>query len=76
LWIPLAAAALAIGACSNSGGTKGAPTEKVGEHTGTVGSGGAGANLKSDSEFLQDVAVKNATALQLSRMALSNRYQR
>jgi len=60
------------GACSNSGGNNRAPTEKVSERTAAVGTGGAGANLKSDSAFLQDVGQKNAAAIQLSRMALSN----
>jgi len=71
LWIPLAAAVVLTGACSNSGDTKrGAPPEKVGEHTAAVGTGGAGANLKNDSDFVQDVASKNAAVLKLSQMAL------
>ena len=35
-----------------------------------MGTGGAGANLKNDSHFVQDVASKNAAVLKLSQMAL------
>jgi len=45
--------------------------DKVGEHTGAVGTGGAGANLNSDSDFVQDAASKNATVVKLSQIALS-----
>jgi putative membrane protein len=35
-----------------------------------VGTGGAGANVKSDAEFVPDVAMKNMAEIELSRMAL------
>ena len=35
-----------------------------------VGTGGAGANVKGDGEFVRDVAIKNLSEIELSRMAL------
>lgn len=35
-----------------------------------VGTGGAGADVKSDGDFVQDVAAKNMAEIELSRMAL------
>ena len=37
----------------------------------TVGTGGAGANLKGDPDFVRDVALKSMAEIDLSRMALS-----
>lgn len=53
-------AILIVGGCSNSGGTKGA-----------VGTGGAGADVQSDPDFVRDVALKNMSEIELSRMALA-----
>ena len=36
----------------------------------TVGTGGAGADVKSDDDFVRDVAAKNLAEIELSRMAL------
>lgn len=53
-------AILIVGGCSNSGGTRGA-----------VGTGGAGADVQSDPDFVRDVALKNMSEIELSRMALA-----
>jgi putative membrane protein len=36
-----------------------------------VGTGGAGADVRSDDDFVQDVAAKNMAEIELSRMALN-----
>ena len=64
LW--MAVAAIIIGGCSKTEGTKPEPTKP--EPT-SVGTGGAGADVKSDAEFVHDIALKNMTAVELSRMA-------
>ena len=56
------AAALIVG-CSKSEVAKPEPT--------TVGTGGAGADVKSDDDFVQDAAAKNMAEIELSRMALN-----
>jgi len=69
----LAAAAMTIVAssgCSKSDGTKPHSSEQPAGGPGPVGTGGAGASLKSDDDFAQDVALKNMAAVELSRMAL------
>jgi putative membrane protein len=58
--IGVAVTAVAIGACSRTDGTQGA-----------VGTGGAGANVRSDPEFVRDVATKNMAEIELSRLALA-----
>src|SRR5688572_1467629 len=60
--LSVALAAIVIGGCSKTEGTKPEPA--------TVGTGGAGADVKSDSDFVHDVALKNMAAMELSRMAL------
>ena len=60
LWVALAA--IVIGGCSNTEDTKPEPA--------SVGTGGAGADVKTDGDFVQDVALKNLAAIELSRMAL------
>jgi predicted outer membrane protein len=61
LW--LAVAAVIVGGCSRPEGTKPAPA--------AVGTGGAGADVKSDAEFVHDVALMNMAEVELSRMALN-----
>ena len=56
--------------CSKTGGTKPPASEQAGARPGAVGTGGAGANVKSDGDFVRDVAVKNMAEVELSRMAL------
>jgi putative membrane protein len=60
LW--LAFAAIGIVGCSKTEGTKPEPV--------SVGTGGAGADVRSDRDFVHDVADKNMAEIELSRMAL------
>lgn len=60
LWMALAA--IVVGGCSKTEGTKPEPA--------SVGSGGAGADVRSDGDFVRDVALKNMTEMELSRTAL------
>jgi putative membrane protein len=60
LWVALAA--IVIGGCSKTEGPKPEPA--------SVGTGGAGADLKNDGDFVQDVALKTMAEIELSRMAL------
>ena len=66
LGVAVSAVVIVIGGCSNSEGTKTPPAERGA----AVGTGGAGANLKSDDEFVHDMARKNMAEIELSRMAL------
>ena len=60
LWLALAA--IFIGGCSKSEDTTPEPV--------SVGTGGAGADVKSDGDFVHDVALKNMADVELSRMAV------
>src|SRR4029453_4135940 len=66
----VAALTIVIGGCSKTEGTKPAPSEQAAGQPGAVGTGGAGANVKSDEELVRAVALKNMTEIELSRMAL------
>src|SRR4030095_113399 len=59
-----------IGGASKTKGTKAPVSEEPAGRTGGVGTGGAGANLNSDGDFVHDVAIKNMAEIELSRMAL------
>ena len=65
-WLMIAATIVVLGGCSQ-GDDKRTPEQP---RPAAVGSGGAGANLKSDGEFVRDVATKNMAAIELSRIAL------
>jgi putative membrane protein len=58
------AAATIVGACSNT------PSEQRLASGVGVGTGGAAANVKSDGEFVHDVAIMNMAEIELSRIAL------
>ena len=53
-----------------AGRRKAALRERAGARAGAVGAGGAGANVRSDADFVRDVAIKNLAGIELSRMAL------
>jgi len=67
LWI---AVVIVIGGCSNSEGTRTPGSQPPAERGAAVGTGGAGADVKSDGEFVRDIAMKNMAEAELSRMAL------
>ena len=60
----VAVAAAVIGGCSKTEVAKSEPA--------TVGTGGAGADVRSDDDFVRDVAAKNMAEIELSRLALIN----
>src|SRR5262245_29592624 len=67
------AAIILVGGCSKTEGTKRdgtKPSAQPAERPTAVGTGGAGADLKSDSEFVHDAATMNMAEIELSRMAL------
>ena len=66
----VAAITIVISGCSNTEGTKPPSSEQPGGRPGAVGTGGAGATVKSDGDFVHDVATKNMAEIELSRMAL------
>jgi len=71
LWITVAAITSALGACSKTDGTKRPASEQPAARGVGVGGGGAAANVKDDGDFVRDVAMKNITETELSRMALN-----
>lgn len=66
----VAAITIVISGCSNTEGTKPPSSERPAGQPGAVGTGGAGANVKSDDDFVRDIALKNMAEIELSRMAL------
>jgi putative membrane protein len=69
-WVAWAAITLVLSGCSKTEGTKPPTSAEPGGRPGAVGTGGAGANVKSDGDFVRDVAIKNMAEIELSRMAL------
>ena len=63
-WIAVAAA-VTLGGCSTSEDTKAPSAAQP-----AVGTGGAGANLRGDADFVRDAAMKNLAEQELSRIAL------
>ena len=70
LWFVVAAIMTVISGCSKTEGTKPPSSEQPGGRPGAVGTGGAGANVRSDDDFVRDVALKNMAEIELSRLAL------
>ena len=68
LWL-VTVAAVVIAGCSKTEGTKTPSSEQSGARPPAVGTGGAGADVKSDGDFVHDVAVMNMAEIELSRAA-------
>jgi len=68
--VALAAVTLVFSGCSKTEGTKPPTLEESGKRPGAVGAGGAGANVRSDGEFVRNIALKNMAAVELSRIAV------
>jgi len=66
LWFAVAAITFVHTGCSNTEGTSVEP----GARPGAVGGGGAGADVKSDRDFVRDIALKQMAELEVSRVAL------
>ncbi len=69
-WVAIAAIFAVTTACSNSNDTVKSKSEASPPQGATVGTGGAGADVRSDSEFVPDVAGKNMAEIELSRLAV------
>ena len=69
LWV-IPAVLIVMGGCSKSNRTDAPSAEQPGGRPAAVGTGGAGADVKSDDDFVRDVALKNLAEIELSRMAL------
>lgn len=69
LWIGMGVITIVISGCSRDDTNQTSPAEP-GARPGAVGTGGAGANVASDEEFVPDVALKSLAIVELSRMAL------
>ena len=63
LWVAILPVVIVVGGCSKTEGPKPEPA--------AIGTGGAGADVKSDDDFVHDVASKNIAEVELSRMALN-----
>lgn len=70
LSVAVAAITLVISGCSKTDGTKPPSSDQSANRPGAVGTGGAGADVKSDDDFVRDVALKNMAEVELSRLAL------
>jgi putative membrane protein len=68
LWVTVVAM-ITVG-CSKTEGTKTHSSDQPAASPAAVGTGGAGANAKSDGDFVNDVATMNMAEVDLSRMAL------
>jgi putative membrane protein len=62
---------IAVSGCSKTEVGKPPAAEKSEARPGAVGTGGAGANIRSDDDFVRDVAIKNMAEVELSRTALN-----
>jgi len=69
LWVAFSAAIIASSGCSQTERTETRSSEQPGARPAAVGTGGAGADVKSDGDFVHDVALKNSADIELSRMA-------
>lgn len=67
-WVTVAA--VVIAGCSQTEGTKTPSSDEPAARPPAVGTGGAGADIKSDGDFVPDVAILNMTEIELSRVAL------
>ena len=70
LWVAVPAVLIVMGGCSKSNRTDAPSAEQPGGRPAAVGTGGASADVKSDDDFVRDVALKNLAEIELSRMAL------
>jgi putative membrane protein len=70
LWASaVAAITIIISGCSRPEEVKPRSADEPGARAGAVGAGGAGADVRSDADFVRDVAIKNMAGLELSRIA-------
>jgi putative membrane protein len=70
LGVVVAAVMVMSTGCSRAEDTSRRSSEAPRDNTVAVGTGGAGSNLRSDDDFVADVAGKNIAEIELSRIAL------
>jgi len=70
-WFAVVAITFVLSGCSKTERMNPPTSERPGASPGAVGTGGAGANVKSDAALVRDVALKNLSVIELSRMALA-----
>jgi len=71
MWVTVAITiTIVISGCSRTEGTKPPSSAQPAGRSGAVGTGGAGANLTSDDDFVRDIVVKNMAEIEFSRIAL------
>ncbi len=68
--VAITAITMMVCGCSKPEEPKPRSSEQPGARAGAVGAGGAGGNVRSDADFVGDVAIKTMAAIELSRMAL------
>lgn len=75
-WVAVAAVVIVVAGCSKSERTKNdgtrvpASSDQPAGRPAAVGTGGAGADIKDDGEFVHEVALRNMAEIELSRLAL------
>jgi putative membrane protein len=67
-WVTVAA--VVIAGCSRTEGTKTPASDQPAARPPAVGTGGAGADVKTDGDFVRDLAIMTLAEIELSRMAL------
>src|SRR5262245_7898444 len=70
-WAAVSAAIIVIGGCSKSDRAEPQSAEQAAGRPAAVGTGGAGASLKSDSDFVHAAATMNMAEIELSRLAIN-----
>lgn len=71
VWGATTAISIVVAGCSTPQGVPPASSEQPAARSSGLGSGGAGAALNTDDEFVRDVAAKHAAAVEFSRLALA-----
>ena len=69
-WGAAAAIIIFCSSCSKTDSMKPPASDQPGRQPGAVGTGGAGADVRSDDDFVRDVALKNMAEIELSRLAV------
>lgn len=72
LAVAVTAITMIISGCSKPEDAKPRSAEEPGAGAGAIGAGGAGADVRSDADFVRDIAIKHMAGIELSRVALEN----
>lgn len=70
LWFAVAAITFGHTGCSNTDATRPPTSDEPGARPGAVGAGGAGADVRSDRDFVRDIAIKHLAEIEIGRVAL------